>query len=231
MTSSRYAQNHSLHGIMYFHRITDNRMSGSGLKSLKFFQQLAGNEALKNCVVVTNMWNAVKSDVGESREAELKEKDIFFKPAIDHGTEIMRHNNSKESASAILRHMINNTPIPLEIQVELVKNKKHVFETVAGQTLLGEIAAQEQKHQKELDELRKELEQARRDHDQEAEQEIQESAERLNQDQARLVNERSRLLGQVESGPRDTQQERHRRWWSVFLQKFKFKRSHIAGTH
>ena len=200
----RYVQHRELHGVLYFHRITDNRLGGSGLKSLHFFQNLVGPEALKNCVLVTNMWNQVNIKVGEDRENELKSKDMFFKSALDRGATTMRHNGGQAAGFDIIRHVLRNKPMPLAIQKELVTEKKMIYETVAGQVLLGEMAEMEKKHQRELDALKKELDEAIEEHDRQAEEEIQESTQRITQDQARLVNERTRLLGGGETGGDET---------------------------
>lgn len=211
----RYVQHRELHGVLYFHRITDNRLGGSGLKSLHFFQNLVGAEALKNCVLVTNMWNQVNTKVGEDRENELRSKDIFFKSALDRGAATMRHNGSQDTGFDIIRHVLRKKPMPLAIQRELVIEKKMIYETVAGQVLLGEMAETEKKHQRELDALKKELDEAIEEHDRQAQEEIKESTQRITQDQARLVNERTRLLnddgGAAGEGEGDASQPRKRK--------------------
>lgn len=44
-----------LHGIIYLHRITDVRMSGSARRNLLMFKHLCGDEYLKKVILVTTM--------------------------------------------------------------------------------------------------------------------------------------------------------------------------------
>ena len=59
------------------------------------FRELCGDTSLKNIVLVTNMWDTVTPNVGESREMELTNK--YFKPALDKGAQLARHQNAEQS--------------------------------------------------------------------------------------------------------------------------------------
>lgn len=196
---------------MYLHRISDNRVGGGALRSIQFFQQLCGDDALQNCAIVTNMWSQVNAEVGQARENELKSTDIFFKSALDRKATMFRHDNTKESALAIITHLISKTSQPLAIQRELIDERKPIYETQAGKILLGEIATLEQRHQQKMVKLRQELQEAQEEQDEEAERDIQEERERLLQEQAKLVNEKTRFL---ESGGRadDVKKRSGGRW-------------------
>ncbi|TCD63732.1 hypothetical protein EIP91_004983, partial [Steccherinum ochraceum] len=215
--TSEYAEGRKLHGIIYFHRITDNRVSGSSQKSLNFFKDLAGPEAQKNCVVVTNMWNQVDQAKGEAREDELKFNDNFLKAAIANGTTLMRHDNSLASAQSIVRAMVKNEPVPLALQKEMVIEKKGLHETVAGRTLLGEWAEEEQKHQEEMDQLRKDLEEARRARNTSDVEEILEEEQRMTKLRAKINSERQTFAGLgagsgSESGKDEERKQRRFSW-------------------
>ena len=47
--------------------------------------KLCGDAALKNVVLITNMWSEVPPNVGEAREKELSSE--FFKPASSRAHE------------------------------------------------------------------------------------------------------------------------------------------------
>lgn len=198
---STYSKGQKLHGIIYLHRITDNRMAGTAMRNFRFFQHLCGEETLKNCAIVTNMWDQIKSNDGEARETELFSKDIFFKPAVDNGAKRLRHDNTVESAHKIIRQFLENTPTPLAIQRELVDEKKRVFETVAGETLLGEFAALAKKQQEELDELKRELEEAQRERDETSRQEIEEALAKLQAEQKKLAGEQAKIVKAPTNAP------------------------------
>ena len=119
------------------------------------FRKLCGDDTLKNVVIVTNMWGEVGQAKGEMREAELKNK--FFKPALDKGAQMLRHGNTVESAHNILRHIIQNHPLPLKIQRELVDEKKDIGETAAAQEVESQIHELIQKHQTEMKQLQEEM--------------------------------------------------------------------------
>ena len=66
-------------------------------------RKLCGDKFLQNVVIVTNRWGEVPLQVGEAREAELQTRDIFFKPILDKGARMTRHENTVSSAEKIIR--------------------------------------------------------------------------------------------------------------------------------
>jgi len=90
------------------------------------FRQLCGESILRNVVIVTNMWGEVDRQVGEAREAELK--DTFFKSSLEKGAQIARNENTITSAQKIIRLILNNHPIPLQIRVEPLGEQSRCFE-------------------------------------------------------------------------------------------------------
>jgi len=144
-----------LSGLIYVHRICDVRMGGISSRNFRMFRKLCGDDTLKNVVIVTNMWGEVGQAKGEMREAELKNK--FFKPALDKGAQMLRHDNTVESAHNILRHIIQNHPLPLKIQRELVDEKKDIGQTDAAQEVESQIQELVQRHQAEIKTLQEEM--------------------------------------------------------------------------
>ena len=97
------------------------------------FHKLCGDDALKNVVIVTNMWELVESEArGEARERELSTDSDLFQPAVAKGATMMRHNNTLESAHTILARIVDNLPDALRIQRELVDEGKDISQTDAG---------------------------------------------------------------------------------------------------
>jgi hypothetical protein len=76
------------------------------------------------------MWGNVSHDVGEARERELASK--FLKPALDKGAVMVRNHNTEQSAHDVIRRIMNNHPVVLQIQRELVDEHKDVANTAAG---------------------------------------------------------------------------------------------------
>lgn len=189
----RYKQNHLLHGILYFYRITDNRVSGTAARNLQFYQHLCGDDALKNSALVTNFWDTVQAAVGQAREEELKSKPVFFKHALDLGARYVRHDGTAASAQAVLRNVLGNTPRALLVQRELVDENRAVAATTAGETLLKDLARLMQQHQKELQQLERDLEDALHEHDAQTQRELEEERAKLRAEQARLEEETEKL--------------------------------------
>ena len=182
-----------LAGVLYFHRISDVRMSGTPRRNFKMFQELCGENALKNVVVVTNMWGGVDPELGAEREVELMTKGIFFKSVLDRGGQMARHDNTASSARDILRRIVRNRPLPLHIQKELVVEGKGLHETNAGKELDRELNEQIGKYEEEMRRLEEEMRQAIEDKDEEMKQELQAEAKRRQEQTERLENDVRRM--------------------------------------
>ena len=153
----RYQNGKKLAGVIYIHRISDFRMGGISTRNFKMFRELCGDSTLKNVVLVTNMWGEVSKEVGEAREAELAREDIFFKPVLEKGARLLRHDNTVESTQEILRSIIGNQPRSLRIQRELVDEKKDISQTAAGAELNRDLLQQAEKHRLEMIVLQDEM--------------------------------------------------------------------------
>ena len=157
------------------------------------FRKLCGDGTLRNVVIVTNMWGEVDPRVGVARETELMSEDIFFKPVLEKGAKIARHENTVPSAEDIIRRILNNHPLPLRIQEELVNERKDISETGAGEELSRELNAQIRKHQQEMRVLKEEMEQAMRDKDEETRRELEIETRRMQKEVERFQNDARRL--------------------------------------
>ena len=190
---SRYERGDTLAGVLYFHRISDFRMGGISTRNFNMFRKLCGDNTLQNVVIVTNMWGEVDPQVGEAREAELVREDIFFKPVLEKGAQMARHKNTTPSAENIIRLVLDNHPLPLRIQTELVTEHKDISETSAGEELSQEINALIVKHQEEVRVLREEMEQAMRDKDEETKRELGIEIEKMQREVEKFKNDSERL--------------------------------------
>ena len=141
------------------------------------FRKLCGDAALKNVVLVTNMWSEVPPEVGEAREKELS--NTFFKPILDLGAQMTRHQNTVQSAHDIIRRITPNHPVALQIQRELVDEHKNITDTAAGEAINRELHDQIRRHQAELEEVREEMIQALKEKDEETSRELEEETRRL----------------------------------------------------
>lgn len=147
-----------LSGIIYLHKITDTRVGGVAKRNFSVFRRLCGDSTLKNAIIVTNMWTPNADEnvtaLEAEREQELATNDKFFKKALDNGARMARHYNSVESAHSIVRQILANKPQALQIQRELVDDRKKLAETGAGAVLQDYFQETSSAWRKEMDELR-----------------------------------------------------------------------------
>ena len=156
------------------HRISDRRFSGIAGRNFKIFRELCGETSLKNVVLVTNMWEDVSHDVGEAREKELAS--AFLKPALDKGAQMIRHHNTERSAHDVIRQIMNNHPVVLQIQRELVDERKDVERTAAGEAVNTELTEETKRHESALATLREETMRALEEKHERARQALEEEA-------------------------------------------------------
>jgi len=173
----RYEHGAKLAGIIYIHRISDERFTGISVRNFRMFRKLCGDSTLKNVIIVTNMWGKVEEDVGKSREQELA--GIYFKPALDKNAQLARHHNTAQSSHDIVRHIMKNNPTPLRIQQELVDEGKSIKDTAAGQAINEELTAMAKHHEDEMKALRREMRQALEEKDEETRKELEEETRRI----------------------------------------------------
>ena len=128
------------------------------MRNFRMFRQLCGDTTLKNVVIVTNMWGEVEKEIGEARESELTGNVTFFKPALDKGAVMLRHENTRDSAHDILRQIIQNHPVSLQIQREMVDEERDISRTVAADELNREIMLQTRHFRNEMRALKEEME-------------------------------------------------------------------------
>ena len=151
----RYASGSKLAGIIYIHRISDDRFTGISVRNFKMFRNLCGESTLKNVVLVTNMWGRVEKNIGEAREKELA--DVYFKLALEKGAQLARHHDTTLSAYEIIRRIMKNDPAPLLIQRELVDERKDIKRTAAGGAVNEELNEVIKRHEAEMNALREEM--------------------------------------------------------------------------
>ncbi|KAL0579292.1 hypothetical protein V5O48_002690 [Marasmius crinis-equi] len=192
--ATMYQHGQKLAGVIYLHRISDFRVGGISRRNFRMFKELCGEDTLKNVVIATNMWGEVSQAVGEAREAELSREDKFFKPVLDKGAQLVRHDNTPQMARAILLHLVQNRPLPLRIQTELVDQGKSISQTAAGAELNRELMEQIKKHEREMREIQQEMKEAIKAKDEETRRELEVETRKLQAEMARIQNDAQRLV-------------------------------------
>ncbi|KJA19828.1 hypothetical protein HYPSUDRAFT_43940 [Hypholoma sublateritium FD-334 SS-4] len=188
--SYSYDQGNRLAGVIYMHRILDNRVGGISARSFRMFRNLCGEDSLCKVVITTTMWDQVDLSLGEEREKELVDKEVFFKPAVDKGARLARHDNTLESAQTIIRSIVQNcsTPVTLKIQEEL-SNGISVMDTQAGREVNREILEQIERHRAEMYALLSDIQEATRARDDESRRELLQERTKMEAIIRRLEND------------------------------------------
>ncbi|KAF9237660.1 P-loop containing nucleoside triphosphate hydrolase protein [Melanogaster broomeanus] len=182
-----------LAGVIYMHRISDSKVGGAAQRDFRMFQELCGEEAYPNVLIVTNMWGLVSSEEdGLAREQELATKQIFFKPILDKQAKMLRHDATQKSAHSIIQNLVDKHPVVLQIQRELGEGMD-ITQTAAYIQLDKEMSELMARHQKDLDVLRNEMAEAERRQDEETRIELQEEAGKVEAELQRVQNQASRL--------------------------------------
>ena len=161
-----------LSGVIYLHRITDPRMSGSALKNLELFKLLCGKEAFPIVYLVTTRWNELaqgNADLQEgiNREMQLCTSEKFWKPMIEAGSSVLRQerldlSSSEDIVKSILK---SRRKAILAIQTEMVIQQFCLNMTSAGKFLDHAYDQAKQKYERELQEIQDSWEETLRDRD------------------------------------------------------------------
>ncbi|PWW75439.1 hypothetical protein C7212DRAFT_364600 [Tuber magnatum] len=170
-TSETFRENRLLSGIIYLHSVTNIRMDGSAVKNLRMFQKLCGSGALKNVFLTTTQWSRVTDQAdGEVRERDLCKERNFWGLLIDKGATLQRFHGTRESGLKLIEQLMPNKPAALDIQEQIVTQKRTLIGTDAGQCIDSELATLEKKYQGEIETLERERREAvnEKDHEMKA---------------------------------------------------------------
>ena len=189
-TNQNLSERIKVNGIIYMHRISDPRVSGTSRKNIKMFHSLCGEASLGNVRIVTTNWGRVSEEEGNHRETNLKQS--AFKALLDAGAQMRRHTNTPESALQIMSELISFEPVTMKIQEELRAGKKLV-DTAAGMVLAAEMMEMQKKQERELADLKKEMDDAEEDNNRTLRAELEQERKAVEEKMARANADRKRL--------------------------------------
>jgi len=135
-------------------------MSGSSTKNLRMLRFLCGTSNLSHVSLVTTMWDKVKIEEGESHEAELLSTGNFWGDIRNDGAMVRRFDNTPGGALALVNELLQMSPFTLQIQTEIVVQRKALIDTDAGQSINEALTALAKKHEKELANIKEDIGQA-----------------------------------------------------------------------
>ena len=160
--TSQYQLGIPLKGIIYLHRITDQKMQGSALRNFQMFQKICGDQALKNVVLLTTMWDKLKDEMeGLDRDQELREN--FWSLMEEKGSYIARFDGSPEMAESMIAMLLAKDSIVLNIQKELQDKGKRLDQTSAGRLLVDGVEAELDSKQRHIRYLEAQIQDSKKD--------------------------------------------------------------------
>lgn len=118
-------------------------------------RQLVGDGNLKNVIMVTTFWDIIDANVGKSREDELKNS--FWKPLLDRGARVARCKGGRTSELALIDMVLKTQTTILDLQRELVDEKRKLSETTAGKEVKIRTAARIRRLEQQAAEVRDEI--------------------------------------------------------------------------
>ncbi|CEL53903.1 hypothetical protein RSOLAG1IB_06685 [Rhizoctonia solani AG-1 IB] len=166
LTSALYeacGRNPNIHGVLYVHRITDNRMPGSTLRNLRVIKHLLGPQALSNLVFVTNMWDSQPDTAQIKSEEELINDDEYFASAMEHGARagenyrVFKGATQAQVQETLSNLFLNTAPVVLQIQRDLVDEEHALKDIDAGRIVDEAIDSNEKETGELIKELKEEL--------------------------------------------------------------------------
>ncbi|KAI5997331.1 P-loop containing nucleoside triphosphate hydrolase protein [Pisolithus orientalis] len=155
-----------LSAMLYFHRISDNRMAGTPLKNLRVFEKLCGKNAMSKVILVTTMWDEVDTEVGDERLKELK--DNYWKMMISRGSTTFECKDVRGSPMNLLQQIVRRKKEQelmgqdeegeggVQLQEEISNMKLELQETAAGQQLCSRLEELARKRMETLRRIRDE---------------------------------------------------------------------------
>ena len=87
--SVSYANRIYISGILFLHRISDNRVTGTTRRNITLFKELVGDTAYENVAVATTMWWEGEEEMNVRKEDQLRKED--FRDVLEHGGRMCRY--------------------------------------------------------------------------------------------------------------------------------------------
>ncbi|KAJ5746810.1 hypothetical protein N7520_011992 [Penicillium odoratum] len=221
--TSSYNNKVNLNGVIYLHDITQGRMFGSALKTLKTFKELSGPDAMQKVALVTTHWDIVAPSTRskcEDNEKQLIKDEGFWGSMIRRGSWVGRHDNTPESADKLIRSIVRQSRVILAVQSQMVDENLKLSQTGAGRSLgisdwtrkgVTLHGKRHRKFRRELDRMRKQLEVTSRELNERMQRELAAKERKIQLEREQHHRERVRLRAHREIGLSREDYERQNR--------------------
>ena len=115
-----------LSGLLYFRRISDNRMTDLPLRDLRMVEELCGKNAFQSVMMITTMWDEVDEKTGEAREEVLRAR--YWRHMLDRTSTMSRFMHTRESDFTVIDPLIDaaNKRSSRLLQMELAAMRRNL---------------------------------------------------------------------------------------------------------
>ena len=172
-----YANRVHIGGVVFLHRISDNRMTGTMKRNIAMFKSLCGPDSLSNVAVATTMWPEDADLVSQRRRDQLLDTKEYFGDVCAEGARmfelrgVLGSHTLQESSLKVVSHLMDMhrlSPVILQIQHELVDQQLPLEDTQAGRVICEGLHRSQAELSDQLAELRKSMQNALERGDQES---------------------------------------------------------------
>ncbi|KAH6980885.1 P-loop containing nucleoside triphosphate hydrolase protein [Ilyonectria sp. MPI-CAGE-AT-0026] len=159
--AAQHALGVPLRGVLYLHKITENRMTGSSMTYLRLLESLVGGHALENVILVTTMWNQLRDeDRGKALRREQELLDRYWAPMEEKGSYVAQFDGTSDSAYALVFQLAGKDSVVLDVQREIIDEDRTVLATSVGSDLLRRLQDDGEAYRLEAAELESRLQRA-----------------------------------------------------------------------
>lgn len=115
-------------------------MTGTSKSYLRLLESLVGDDALKNVILVTTMWNMLRpQDRRRALQREQELLDNFWSSMEQKGSYVAQFDGTSDSAYALIFQLAGKESVVLDIQKEIVDQDRSILETKAGTNLIHQL--------------------------------------------------------------------------------------------
>ncbi|KAF8545925.1 hypothetical protein OG21DRAFT_1607897, partial [Imleria badia] len=126
-------------GILYLHRISDDRVTNVSAMKLKTLQGVYGKDSLPNVTFVTTMWEWEDKVFAEKRQAQLERE--LGASKIMLGAQVARFGNTRADGWSIINKFKFKTPHVPELQETTPKSESEFFKNAMIIAVMGTTGA------------------------------------------------------------------------------------------
>jgi hypothetical protein len=109
LTRRLYSRVESVDGIIYLHKISDNRITVPPASTVAVLGRFCGEDASSRILLMTTMWDDVDPEVSAVREAEIKTR--YWSNMLSTGSRIIRFDKTVDSVWTAVNAIIRKQPI------------------------------------------------------------------------------------------------------------------------